>query len=83
MIFPLVFPINNVISLTALQHGIWMHEDSFKKTCTRRRKKRGVQVKPTAKPTRLFQAKMFPQNGTTGQIDQFSRGKSLVGKEVP
>jgi len=25
--------------------------------------------KPTFKQTRLFQAKMFPWNGTTGQID--------------
>jgi len=25
--------------------------------------------KPTSKQTRLFQAKMFPRNGTTGQID--------------
>ena len=32
--------------------------------------------------TRLFQAKMFPRNGTTGQIRQFSHGKSLAGKEV-
>jgi len=35
--------------------------------------------KPTSKPTRLFQAKI---NGTTGQIEQFSHGKSLAGKEV-
>jgi len=34
------------------------------------------------KQTRLFQAKMFPQNGTTGRIEQFSHGKSLAGKEV-
>jgi len=27
-------------------------------------------------------AKMFPRNGTTGQIEQFSHGKSLAGKEV-
>ena len=32
--------------------------------------------------TRLFQAKMFPQNSTTGQIEQFSHGESLAGKEV-
>jgi len=32
--------------------------------------------------TRLFQAKMFPRNGTAGQIEQFSHGKSLTGKEV-
>ena len=38
--------------------------------------------KPTSKQTRLFQAKMFPRNGTTGQIKQFSHGKSLAGKEV-
>jgi len=38
--------------------------------------------KPTSKQTRLFQAKMFPQNGTTGQIEQFSHGKSLAGKDV-
>ena len=38
--------------------------------------------KPTSKQTRLFQAKMFPRNGTTGQIEQFSHGKSLAGKEV-
>jgi len=25
---------------------------------------------------------MFPQNGTTGQIEQFSHGKSLAEKEV-
>ena len=37
---------------------------------------------PTSKQTRLFQAKMFPQNGTTGQIEKFSHGKSLAGKEV-
>ena len=34
------------------------------------------------KQTRLFQAKMFPRNGTTGRIEQFSHGKSLAGKEV-
>ena len=38
--------------------------------------------KPTSKQTRLFEAKMFPRNGTTGQIEQFSHGKSLAGKEV-
>jgi len=38
--------------------------------------------KPTSKQTRLFQAKIFSQNGTTGQIEQFSHGKSLTGKEV-
>jgi len=38
--------------------------------------------KPTSKPTRLFQAKMFPWNDTTGQIEQFSHGKSLAEKEV-
>jgi len=38
--------------------------------------------KPTSKQTRLFQAKMFPRNGTTGQIEQFSHGKSLAGKDV-
>jgi len=38
--------------------------------------------KPTSKPTRLFQAKMFPRNDTTGQIEQFSHGKSLAGKEA-
>jgi len=38
--------------------------------------------KPTSKQTRLFRAKMFPQNGTTGQTEQFSHGKSLAGKEV-
>jgi len=38
--------------------------------------------KPTSKQTRLFQAKMFPRNDTTGQVEQFSYGKSLAGKEV-
>ena len=38
--------------------------------------------KQTSKQTRLFQAKMFPRNGTTGQIEQFSHGKSLTRKEV-
>jgi len=38
--------------------------------------------KLTSKQTKLFQAKMFPRNGTTGKIVQFSRVKSLVGKEV-
>ena len=27
-------------------------------------------------------SKMCPRNGTTGQIEQFSHGKSLAGKEV-
>ena len=31
---------------------------------------------------KAIQAKMFPQNGTTGQIEKFSHGKSLAGKEV-
>jgi len=35
-----------------------------------------------SKQKRLFQAKMFPQSGTTGQIEQFSHGKSLAGKEA-
>ena len=39
--------------------------------------------KPTSKMTRLFQAKMLPRNGATGQIEQSSRGKSLAEKEVP
>jgi len=38
--------------------------------------------KPTSKQTRLFQAKMFTWFGTTGQIEQFSHGKGLAGKEV-
>ena len=38
--------------------------------------------KPRSKQTRLFQAKMVPRNGTTGQFEQFSHGKSLAGKEV-
>jgi len=38
--------------------------------------------KPTSKQTRLFKATMFPRNGTTGQIEWFSHGKSLAGKEV-
>jgi len=38
--------------------------------------------KPRSKQTRLFQAKKFPCNGTTGQIKQFSHGKSLAGKEA-
>jgi len=38
--------------------------------------------KPTSKQNRLFQAKMFPRNGARGQIEQFSHGKSLAGKEV-
>jgi len=38
--------------------------------------------KPTSKQTRLFQAEMFPRNGTTGQIDLFPYGKSLTRKEV-
>ena len=38
--------------------------------------------KLTSKQTRLFRAKMFPYNGTTGQFEQFSHGKSLAGKEV-
>jgi len=29
-----------------------------------------------------FQAKMFPRNGTTGQSEQSSHGKSLAGKEA-
>jgi len=37
---------------------------------------------PTSKQTGLFQAKMFPRNGTTRQFEQFSHGKSLAGKEV-
>ena len=37
--------------------------------------------KSTSKQTRLFQAKLFPRNGATGQIEQSSYGKSL-GKEV-
>ena len=38
--------------------------------------------KPTSKQTKLFQAKMLPRNGTAGQIEQFSHGKSLACKEV-
>jgi len=34
--------------------------------------------KPTSKQTRLFQAKMFPRNGTTGQIEHFSHGKTIT-----
>ena len=42
-----------------------------------------LQIKKlTSEQTRLFQAKMFPRNGTTGQIEQFSHGKSLARKEV-
>ena len=36
--------------------------------------------KPTSKQISLFQAKMFPRNGKTGQIEQSSHGKSLAGK---
>jgi len=31
---------------------------------------------------KAISGKMFPQNGTTGQIEQFSHGKSLAAKEV-
>jgi len=31
---------------------------------------------------KAISGKMFPRNGTTGQIEQFSQGKSLAGKEV-
>jgi len=54
-------------TMNALRH--WEHENLQMK-------------KPTSKQTRLFQAKMFPQNGTTGQIEQFSHGKNLTEKEV-
>jgi len=37
--------------------------------------------KPTFKPTRLFEAQMFPWDETTGHI-QFSHDKSLAGKEM-
>jgi len=49
-------------------------ESASRRTCQMR--------KPTSKQRRLFQAKMFPRNGMTGQIEQFSHGKSLAGKEV-
>jgi len=35
-----------------------------------------------SKQRRLFQAKMFPRDGATGQIEQSSHGKSLAGKIV-
>jgi len=38
--------------------------------------------KSTFKQTRLFQAKMFPGNGMTGQIKQSSRDKSLTRQEI-
>ena len=38
--------------------------------------------KPTFKQTRLFQSKMFTQNGTTEQIEQGLHGKSLAEKKV-
>jgi len=38
--------------------------------------------KPTAKQTRLFQAKMFPQNGTTGHIEQPSHEPPRKGGTV-
>jgi len=48
----------------------------------RKRIEENLQMKkPTSKQTRLFQAKMFLWNGTTGQIEQFSFGKSLAGKD--
>ena len=31
---------------------------------------------------KAISSKMFPRNGTTGQIEQFSHSKSLAGKEV-
>jgi len=36
--------------------------------------------KPIYKQTRLFYAKMFPWNGTTGPIEQSLYGKSLAGE---
>ena len=38
--------------------------------------------KLTSNQTRLFQARMFPQNGVTGQIEQSSHGMNFDGKEV-
>jgi len=38
--------------------------------------------KPASKKTMLFQAKMFPRNGTTGQIEQFSREPRRKGGTV-
>jgi len=37
---------------------------------------------PADRRARLFQAKMFPRNSTTGQTEQFSHGESLARKEV-
>ena len=37
---------------------------------------------PTSEQTRLFQEKMFPQNGATGQNEQSLHGKSLARKDV-
>jgi len=38
--------------------------------------------KPTFKQAKLFQAKIFPGNGMTGQIKQTLHSKSLAGQEV-
>jgi len=65
--------------ITALQHGTWMDEEGLKKTFIKENRQ---MKKPTSKQTRPFQAKRFPRNGTTGQIEQFEHGKSLAGKEV-
>jgi len=46
------------------------------------RQEEPVNEKADIQADRLFRAKMFPQNGTTGPIEQSSHGKSLVRKEV-
>ena len=78
LIFPLVFPINNVISLTALQHGIWMHEDSFKKTCTKEKKKRGGIHQPPYGTCQWVADFMLRQDA-----GRFKLGKYLSDKKIP
>jgi len=62
--------------VTALQHGTWMEEEGFKKTCIKERKKRGGIHQP-------FYGKWVVDFMLRQDAERFMLGKDLSDKKMP
>jgi len=62
--------------VTALQHGTWMDEEGFKKTCTREKTKRGGIHQP-------FYGKWVADFILRQDVGRFMLGKYLSDKKIP
>jgi len=63
--------------VTALQHGTWMDEEGFKKTCVREKKKRGDIHQP------FYGTQWVADFMLRQDAGRFMRGKYLSDKKIP